>query len=128
MPLIVGDVFLLVGGIGVLYFGAEWLVRGAARLAGSLGVSPMVVGLTVVSFGTSAPELVVCTVAAMGGNSDLAIGNVMGSNLANIGLIMGLTALVSPLDVAARVVWRARASTRARRRPGASPHDPPRRI
>ena len=106
MPLIVGDVFLLVGGIGVLYFGAEWLVRGAARLAGSLGVSPMVVGLTVVSFGTSAPELVVCTVAAMGGNSDLAIGNVMGSNLANIGLILGLTALVRPLDVKARVVWR----------------------
>jgi len=106
VPLIVGDVFLLVGGIGVLYFGAEWLVRGAARLAGSLGVSPMVVGLTVVSFGTSAPELVVCTVAAMGGNSDLAIGNVMGSNLANIGLILGLTALVRPLDVKARVVWR----------------------
>jgi len=106
VPLIVGDVFLLVGGIGVLYFGAEWLVRGSARLAGSLGVSPIVVGLTVVSFGTSAPELVVCTVAAMGGNSDLAIGNVMGSNLANIGLILGLTALLRPLDVQARVVWR----------------------
>lgn len=106
MPPIVGDVFLLVGGIGVLYFGAEWLVRGAARLAGSLGVSPIVVGLTIVSFGTSAPELVVCTVAAMGGNGDLAIGNVMGSNLANIGLILGLTALVRPLDVKARVVWR----------------------
>jgi len=106
VPLIVGDVFLLVGGIGVLYFGAEWLVRGAARLAGSLGVSPIVVGLTIVSFGTSAPELVVCSVAAMGGNSDLAIGNVLGSNLANIGLILGLTALVRPLEVQARVVWR----------------------
>jgi cation:H+ antiporter len=100
------NVLLLVAGIGVLYFGAEWLVRGAARLAGSLGVSPIVVGLTVVSFGTSAPELVVCTVAALGGNSDLAIGNVLGSNLANLGLILGLTALVRPLDVAARVVWR----------------------
>jgi len=100
------DTLLLVGGIGVLYFGAEWLVRGAARLAGSLGVSPIVVGLTVVSFGTSAPELVVCVVAAAGGNSDLAIGNVLGSNLANIGLILGLTALVRPLEVAARVVWR----------------------
>lgn len=98
--------FLLVGGIGVLYFGAEWLVRGAARLAASLGVSPIVVGLTVVSFGTSAPELVVCVVAATGGNSDLAIGNVLGSNLANIGLILGLTALIRPLEVAARVVWR----------------------
>ena len=100
------DVVLLVVGIGVLYFGAEWLVRGAARLAGSIGVSPMVVGLTVVSFGTSAPELVVGTVAAWGGNPDLAIGNVMGSNLANIGLILGLTSIVSPLEVQSRVVWR----------------------
>ena len=100
------DVSLLTLGVGVLYFGAEWLVRGSARLAGSLGVSPIVVGLTVVSFGTSAPELVVCTVAALGGNTDLAIGNVMGSNLANIGLILGLTAIVRPLDVKARVVWR----------------------
>jgi len=81
-------------------------VRGSARLAASLGVSPIVVGLTVVSFGTSAPELVVCSVAALGGNPDLAIGNVMGSNLANIGLIVGLTSMVRPLEVHARVVWR----------------------
>lgn len=100
------DVTLLVLGVGVLYYGAEWLVRGSARLAASLGVSPIVVGLTVVSFGTSAPELVVCTVAAFGGNPDLAIGNVMGSNLANIGLILGLTSIVRPLEVHARVVWR----------------------
>lgn len=100
------DVLLLVIGIAVLYFGAEWLVRGSARLASSLGVSPIVVGLTVVSFGTSAPELVVCTVAAWGGNPDLAIGNVMGSNLANIGLILGLTSIVRPLEVQSRVVWR----------------------
>ncbi|HSM62280.1 MAG TPA: calcium/sodium antiporter [Longimicrobiales bacterium] len=100
------EVLLLVAGIGTLYFGAEWLVRGAARLAGSLGVSPIVVGLTVVSFGTSAPELVVCSVAAFRDNADLAVGNVMGSNLANMGLILGLTALVRPLDVASRVVWR----------------------
>jgi cation:H+ antiporter len=106
VPLVIGDVLLLAGGIGVLYFGAEWLVRGSARLAASLGVSPIVVGLTVVSFGTSAPELVVCSVAALGGNSDLAIGNVMGSNMANLGLILGLTALIRPLDVQARVVWR----------------------
>ncbi|MEJ2203344.1 MAG: calcium/sodium antiporter [Gemmatimonadota bacterium] len=106
MTSLVLDVLLLVAGIGILYFGAEWLVRGSARLAASLGVSPIVVGLTVVSFGTSAPELVVCTVAAVGGNSDLALGNVLGSNLANIGLILGITALVRPLAVAARVVWR----------------------
>ena len=107
MPAMIAlDVLLLVVGIGVLYFGAESLVRGAARLAGSLGVSPIVVGLTVVSFGTSAPELVVGTVAAAGGNPDLAVGNVLGSNLANIGLILGLTALVQPLTVHARVVSR----------------------
>ncbi|HSG49892.1 MAG TPA: calcium/sodium antiporter [Longimicrobiales bacterium] len=96
----------LAAGVGVLFFGAEWLVRGAARLAGSLGISPIVVGLTVVSMGTSAPELVVSLTAALRGNSDLAIGNVMGSNLANIGLILGLTALIRPMQVAARVVNR----------------------
>ncbi len=106
MSALIFDILLLVGGIGVLYFGAEWLVRGSARLAASLGVSPIVVGLTVVSFGTSAPELVVATMAALGGKPDLAVGNVMGSNLANIGLILGLTAVVRPLDVATRVVRR----------------------
>ena len=100
------DLSLLVVGITVLYFGAEWLVRGSVRLASSIGVSPIVVGLTVVSLGTSAPELVVCVVASLGGNSDLAIGNVMGSNMANIGLILGLTALVRPIDVQSRVVHR----------------------
>jgi cation:H+ antiporter len=106
MPGLAFHVFIMAGGIGVLYFGAEWLVRGSARLAGSLGVSPIVVGLTVVSFGTSAPELVVASVASLRGNAGLAIGNVLGSNLANIGLILGITALIRPLDVAARVVWR----------------------
>ncbi len=100
------DLAVLISGIVVLYFGAEWLVRGASRLASSLGVSPMVIGLTVVSLGTSAPELVVCLVAALQGNPGLAIGNVMGSNLANIGLILGLTSLVHPLEVKHRVVWR----------------------
>ena len=97
---------VLISGIVVLYFGAEWLVRGASRLASSLGISPIVVGLTVVSLGTSAPELVVCLVAALQGNPGLAIGNVMGSNLANIGLILGLTSLVHPLEVKHRIVWR----------------------
>ena len=106
MPGVAMDVAVLVLGIVVLYYGAEWLVLGAARLAGSLRVSPMVVGLTVVSFGTSSPELVVCAVAALRGNADLAVGNVLGSNLANIGLILGLTALVAPLAVQSRVVIR----------------------
>jgi cation:H+ antiporter len=100
------DLAVLISGIVVLYFGAVWLVRGASRLASSLGVSPIVIGLTVVSLATSAPELVVCLVAALQGNPGLAIGNVMGSNLANIGLILGLTSLIHPLEVKHRVVWR----------------------
>lgn len=100
------DVAVLVVGIGVLYFGADWLVRGAARMASSLGISPIVVGLTVVSLGTSAPELVVCVVAALEGRPGLATGNVLGSNLANIGLILGITALITPLAVQPRVVSR----------------------
>jgi len=100
------DLALLALGVGVLYYGADWLVRGSARLASSLGVPPIVVGLTVVSLGTSAPELVVCITAALGGNPDLAIGNVLGSNLANIGLILGLTSVIRPLEVHSRVVWR----------------------
>ncbi len=100
------EILLFIGGVGVLYFGAEWLVRGSARLASSLGVSPIVLGLTVVSMGTSAPELVVSVVAAVGGHGDLAIGNVMGSNLANIGLVLGLSAIMRPLNVSGRVVTR----------------------
>jgi cation:H+ antiporter len=106
VPDLVLDATLLGLGVAVLYYGAEWLVRGSARLAAALRISPIVVGLTVVSFGTSAPELVVCIVAALGGNPDLAVGNVMGSNLANIGLILGITSIVRPLEVHARVVWR----------------------
>ena len=100
------DFVLFIGGVGVLYFGAEWLVRGSARLAASLGVSPIVVGLTVVSMGTSAPELVISVVASLGGSYDLAVGNVMGSNLANVGLVLGISALIKPLRVSARVVTR----------------------
>lgn len=102
----VAQLLLLAGGIGALYFGAEWLIAGAANLASRLGVSPIVVGLTVVSIGTSAPELAVCLLAVGSGNPDIAIGNVLGSNLANLGLVLGLTALMSPLKVAARVVQR----------------------
>lgn len=86
----------LIGGMLCLYFGAEWLVSGASGLARSMGVRPLVIGLTVVAYGTSAPELVVSVVAAMGGKSALALGNVIGSNIANLGLILGVTALVCP--------------------------------
>jgi cation:H+ antiporter len=104
-PMVV-DVAILVVGIGVLYFGAEWLVRGSARMATALGISPIVVGLTVVSLGTSAPELVVCVVAALDGRPGLAVGNVLGSNLANIGLILGVTSMIAPMNVQGRVIRR----------------------
>ncbi len=100
------DILKLIGGVGVIFFGAEWLVRGAARLATRLGVHPVVLGLTIVSLGTSAPELVVAVVASAKGASGLALGNVMGSNLANIGLILAVSAMVHPLAVSSRVVTR----------------------
>ena len=99
-------ILLLIGGFGALWFGAEWLVRGAARIATKMGVSPVVIGLTLVSLGTSAPELVVGIVAALDERTGLLIGNVMGSNLANIGLILGATAVIRPLAVADRVISR----------------------
>lgn len=103
---LVANVLLLIGGFGALWFGAEWLVRGAARIATNMGVSPVVIGLTLVSLGTSAPELVVGVIAAFKDEAGLLIGNVMGSNLANIGLILGATAVISPLAVADRVISR----------------------
>jgi cation:H+ antiporter len=99
-------ILLLLGGFGALYFGAEWMVRGAVGMEHSLGLSPIVIGLTVVSLGTSAPELVVAVLAALRGSGDLAVGNVLGSNLANIGLILGATALIHPLLVVERMVKR----------------------
>lgn len=87
---------LLVAGLVALVFGADWFVRGAAGLAVAVGVSPLVIGLTVVAYGTSMPELVVSGVAALDGRSAIALGNVVGSNIANIGLILGLTALLAP--------------------------------
>lgn len=99
-------VLLLIVGVIALYFGADWMVRGAAALGRSLGLSPMVIGLTVVSLGTSAPELFVSILATLRGSSDIAVGNILGSNLANIGLILGATAVIRPLFVAQRVVRR----------------------
>jgi cation:H+ antiporter len=95
-----------VGGLALLVGGAEWLVRGASVLATAVGISPLVIGLTVVAFGTSAPELAVSVMAAVAGESDLAIGNVVGSNISNILLILGLSACIAPLVVSAQVVRR----------------------
>lgn len=91
-------VWLLIS-LVILYFGAEWLVSGASSFAARLGVSPLIIGLTIVSMGTSAPELVVSVKAAMNGQSALSIGNVLGSNLFSIGIILGISALVYPLAV-----------------------------
>jgi cation:H+ antiporter len=90
---------LMLGGVVLLYLGAEWLVRGGAGLARRLGVSPLIVGLTVVAYGTSAPEVIVGIQAGWAGHGDLALGNVLGSNIANLGLILGLTALLRPAPV-----------------------------
>lgn len=97
-------VLLLILGLLCLVGGAEALVRGASRLAISFGVSPLVVGLTIVAFGTSAPEAAVSVGAVVGGTTDLAIGNVIGSNIFNILVILGLSALVKPLVVHAQIV------------------------
>jgi cation:H+ antiporter len=97
---------LLIGGILLLWFGAEILIRGASVLGTRIGISPIVVGLTVVSVGTSLPELAVCIIAVLQGSADLAVGNVMGSNLANIGLVLGIAAVVRPMEVRRLVVRR----------------------
>ncbi|MGJ3240409.1 MAG: calcium/sodium antiporter [Anaerolineae bacterium] len=89
---------LAVGLVG-LFFGGDWLVKGASRLAESLGISPLVVGLTVVALGTSTPELLVSLSAALSGSSDISVGNVLGSNIANVGLILGISGLIYPIKV-----------------------------
>ena len=96
----------LVGGIILLWLGAEVLIRGASLLGTRAGVSPIVVGLTVVSVGTSLPELAVCVIAVLQGSADLAVGNIMGSNLANIGLVLGTAAVIRPLQVRRLVIRR----------------------
>ncbi len=100
------DALYLLAGLLLLYFGAEWLVAGAAGLARSLGMRPLIIGLTVVAFGTSAPELVVGIDASIAGQGAIALGNVVGSNIANLGLILGLTALILPPAVDVQVLRR----------------------
>ena len=87
----------IIAGLLILVWGADRFVMGAAALARNLGVSPLLIGLTIVGFGTSAPEILVSTMAAFSGTPSLAIGNAVGSNIANIGLILGVTALIVPL-------------------------------
>jgi cation:H+ antiporter len=103
---VIASTLLLVGGVTALLLGGDRTVKGASALASNLGVPPIAVGMTVVAFGTSAPELVVNLVAAVRGSSDIAFGNVVGSNIANIGLILGVAALIRPLAVDATVIAR----------------------
>lgn len=95
---------LLITGLVILGFGAELLVSGSSRLSMRLGISPLIVGLTVVAFGTSAPELAVSIMSALSDHSSMAIGNVIGSNIANIGLILGVTALICPIKIEVQLV------------------------
>ena len=100
------EIILLVVGFALLIKGADWLVDGASSLARRLNVREIVIGLTVVSFGTSAPELLVNIMSALSGNTDLAIGNIVGSNIANIFLILGVSAAIYPLIVKKGTVWK----------------------
>ncbi len=94
----------LIAGLVLLVAGAEVLVRGASKLAAQFGIPPLIIGLTVVAFGTSAPETAVSVQAALDGSGDLAIGNVVGSNIANVLLILGVTALIAPLVVSRQLI------------------------
>jgi len=97
-------IVMFIAGLALMVVGAEMLVRGASRLAVMIGVSPLVVGLTVVAFGTSAPEFAVSIKAAISGQADLTVGNVVGSNIFNILFILGLSAIVTPLIVASQLI------------------------
>jgi len=98
------DYLLLILGLAVLIFGGDLLVKGASGIALKLNMEPMVVGLTVVSLGTSAPELIVSIKSALNGNPDIAMGNVVGSNIANLGLVLAITAIVFPIAVNRKVL------------------------
>ena len=97
-------VIKLLAGFAMLFFGGDWLVDGGVALARKYRISPLVIGMTIVAFGTSAPELLVSMISAIKGSSGIAMGNVLGSNIANIGLILGLTAILCPIPTDNRKV------------------------
>ena len=104
MPELLMIALYITGGLVLLYFGADWLVQGAVTLALHLGLSPLIVGLTVVALGTSVPEALVSVQAAIGHQGGIALGNVIGSNILNIALILGLSAFFNPLKVDSHLV------------------------
>lgn len=98
------ELFWLAAGFGLLIVGGDSLVRGASGIAAAMKISPLVIGLTVVAFGTSAPELAVSVASSFAGQADIAVGNVVGSNIFNVLFILGLSALIAPLTVSAQLV------------------------
>ncbi|MFW6193817.1 MAG: calcium/sodium antiporter [Gemmatimonadota bacterium] len=106
MPELVVEILWFVGGLTAVIVGADTVVRGGSRIAERLGIPELVIGLTVVAFGTSAPELVISGGAAIREEPGLAVGNVMGSTVANVGLIVGIGALISPIEVHRRLLVR----------------------
>lgn len=98
------DILGGIAGLGLLYYGAEFLVKGGSSIALKMKISPLVIGLTLVAYATSAPELVVSVDAAIKGFGDMSIGNIVGSNICNIALILGLCALITPLQVNAKLL------------------------
>ena len=98
------NALLFIGGLVALVLGANALVRGASKLALSFGISPLVVGLTIVAFGTSAPEMAVSVGAVLDGQTDIAVGNVVGSNIFNVLFILGASALIAPLIVHVQLI------------------------
>jgi len=101
---IIEIILYLIFGLILLVLGGEGLVRGSSALAARFGVTPLLIGLTIVAFGTSSPELVVSLQAALKGNSDISLGNIIGSNIGNIGLILGISALIMPLKVQVQII------------------------
>jgi cation:H+ antiporter len=98
------SIITIIAGFALLVWSADRFVYGAAAIANNLGVSSLIIGITIVGFGTSAPELLISTIAAMDGSTGLAVGNAIGSNIANISLILGVTALIMPLAIQSRVL------------------------
>jgi len=97
-------IFFFVGGLVILILGADLLLRGATRLAAAFGISPLAIGLTIVAIGTASPEIAVSLQAAIGGQGDLTLGNVLGSNIFNILFILGITAVVAPIVIAEQLI------------------------
>ncbi|MCM8537791.1 MAG: calcium/sodium antiporter [Lentisphaeraceae bacterium] len=93
------NICFVVASTFLLWFGADWLVKGASKMALSMNIKPIIIGLTVVAFGTSAPELVVSVTAAFNNSPEMALGNVIGSNIANIALVLGVCALIAPIEI-----------------------------